>query len=56
MGGGLPIIQTLRELYATGDKIITIQGILSGTLSFIFNQFDGTQEFSEILKMFLHMK
>ena len=50
VGAGLPIIQTLRDLYATGDKILTIQGILSGTLSYIFNQYDGTQAFSEVVK------
>lgn len=51
VGAGLPIIQTLRDLCATGDEILLIQGILSGTLSFIFNQYDGTQDFSEIVKL-----
>ncbi len=49
VGAGLPLIQTLRDLCATGDEIVTIQGILSGTLSFIFNQYDGTKPFSEIV-------
>ncbi|MGZ3723093.1 MAG: bifunctional aspartate kinase/homoserine dehydrogenase I [Bdellovibrionales bacterium] len=51
VGAGLPIIQTLRDLYATGDEILAIQGILSGTLSFIFNQYDGSKPFSEIVKL-----
>ena len=50
VGAGLPIIQTLRDLIATGDEILEIQGILSGTLSYIFNQYDGTKPFSEIVK------
>ena len=49
VGAGLPIIQTLRDLHHTGDKIIQIEGILSGTLSYIFNSFDGKQAFSEIV-------
>lgn len=51
VGAGLPIIQTLRDLYSTGDKILTIQGILSGTLSFIFNEYDGSQPFSEVVRL-----
>lgn len=51
VGAGLPVIQTLRDLYATGDQVVTIQGILSGTLAFIFNQFDGSRPFSEIVMM-----
>jgi aspartokinase/homoserine dehydrogenase 1 len=50
VGAGLPVIQTLRDLSNTGDKIFVIQGILSGTLSFIFNQFDGRQPFSQIVQ------
>ncbi|MBI2522320.1 MAG: bifunctional aspartate kinase/homoserine dehydrogenase I [Bdellovibrio sp.] len=50
VGAGLPIISTLKDLIATGDKIIEIEGVLSGTLSFIFNQFKSGIKFSEILK------
>lgn len=50
VGAGLPIIQTLRDLIATGDKILAIQGIFSGTLSYIFNSYDGSKPFSEIVK------
>lgn len=49
VGAGLPIIQTLKDLKATGDEIVEIEGILSGTLSFIFNQFQGSL-FSQIIK------
>jgi bifunctional aspartokinase / homoserine dehydrogenase 1 len=49
VGAGLPIIQTLRDLIETGDEIIAIEGILSGTLSYLFNSFDGERPFSEIL-------
>ncbi|MGM0558274.1 MAG: bifunctional aspartate kinase/homoserine dehydrogenase I [Myxococcota bacterium] len=49
VGAGLPIIQTLRDLLETGDDIIEVEGILSGTLSYLFNSFDGERPFSEIL-------
>jgi bifunctional aspartokinase / homoserine dehydrogenase 1 len=50
VGAGLPIVQTLRDLRSTGDKFHLIQGILSGTLSFLFSEFDGTRPFSEIVR------
>jgi aspartokinase/homoserine dehydrogenase 1 len=50
VGAGLPIIHTLRDLIETGDKIIKIEGVLSGTLSYIFNSLDGTRTFSEIVR------
>jgi aspartokinase/homoserine dehydrogenase 1 len=49
VGAGLPIIQTLRDLRETGDDIRQIEGILSGTLSYLFNVWDGKQPFSSIL-------
>ncbi|MQA88976.1 MAG: bifunctional aspartate kinase/homoserine dehydrogenase I [Gemmatimonas sp.] len=49
VGAGLPIIQTLRDLVQTGDEIREIEGILSGTLSYLFNVYDGTRTFSEIV-------
>ena len=49
VGAGLPIIQTLRDLLETGDEIIEVEGILSGTLSYLFNSFDGERPFSSIL-------
>ncbi|WKA11715.1 hypothetical protein VitviT2T_029188 [Vitis vinifera] len=49
VGAGLPIISTLRGLLETGDKILRIEGIFSGTLSYIFNNFKGTRRFSEVV-------
>lgn len=49
-GAGLPIISTLKDLIKTGDKIIEIEGVLSGTLSFIFNNLSAELPFSEIVK------
>lgn len=39
VGAGLPIISTLKDLIDTGDKVIKIEGVLSGTLSYIFNEY-----------------
>lgn len=50
VGAGLPIIQTLRDLRQTGDDIIAIEGILSGTLAFLFNGYDGGKPFSSIVR------
>jgi len=50
VGAGLPIIQTLRGLVETGDQIIKIEGVLSGTLSYIFNSLDGNRTFSEVVR------
>lgn len=50
VGAGLPIIQTLRGLVETGDEIIKIEGVLSGTLSYIFNSLDGPRTFSEVVR------
>jgi len=50
VGAGLPVIQTLRDLRETGDKITSVEGILSGTLAYLFNVYDGKTPFSEIVK------
>ena len=50
VGAGLPIIQTLRDLKETGDYILSIEGIFSGTLAYLFNVFDGTTPFSAIVR------
>ena len=49
VGAGLPIISTLNDLLASGDKIIKIEAVLSGTLSFIFNSFNGEIPFSQVV-------
>jgi bifunctional aspartokinase / homoserine dehydrogenase 1 len=50
VGAGLPVIQTLRDLRETGDDIRRVEGILSGTLSYLFNVWDGHQPFSAVLR------
>ncbi|MCL2763727.1 MAG: bifunctional aspartate kinase/homoserine dehydrogenase I [Treponema sp.] len=50
VGAGLPVISTLRDLFLSGDKIIKIEAVLSGTLSFIFNSFDGSIPFSALVR------
>lgn len=50
VGAGLPIIATLHELVTTGDRVERIEGVLSGTLSYIFNSFNGESSFSETVK------
>jgi len=52
VGAALPVIGTLQQLVRTGDEIFTIEGIFSGTLSYIFNEFSkegNTRKFSEIV-------
>jgi aspartokinase/homoserine dehydrogenase 1 len=47
---GLPVISTLRDLHLSGDKVHRIEAVLSGTLSFIFNNFDGSKPFSALVR------
>ncbi len=50
VGAGLPVISTLRGLIETGDKILKIEGVLSGTLSYIFNTYrPPNMKFSEVV-------
>ena len=55
VGAGLPILQSLKDLVATGDEIEKIEGVFSGTLSYIFNEFSqvegGDVKFSEVVKV-----
>ncbi len=51
VGAALPIIQTIQDLVKTGDEIVSIEAILSGTLSYIFNTFSVSDEpFSQIVR------
>jgi len=50
VGAGLPIVQTLRDLIQTGDEIVSLEGIFSGTLAYLFNVYDGRRGFSEIVR------
>ncbi len=49
VGAGLPVIQTLHDLRETGDEIQRIEGILSGTLAYLFNVYDGSRPFSAVV-------
>ena len=50
VGASLPIIGTLNDLLRGGDKINTIQAVLSGTLNFVFNNYDGKKSFATIVR------
>lgn len=50
VGAGLPILSTIRDLMNTGDKIVKIEGILSGSLSYIFNTYTADNSFHDIVK------
>ncbi|GAA3572504.1 bifunctional aspartate kinase/homoserine dehydrogenase I [Snuella lapsa] len=50
VGAGLPVIDTLNNLVASGDKIISVQAVLSGSLNFVFNNFNDTTKFYDVVK------
>jgi aspartokinase/homoserine dehydrogenase 1 len=50
VGAGLPVISTLNDLIQSGDRILKIEGVLSGSLSFIFNSFTEGVKFSSVVK------
>jgi aspartokinase/homoserine dehydrogenase 1 len=50
VGAGLPIIDTLKHLIASGDKILKIQAVLSGSLNFVFNNFNEKNTFHDVVK------
>ncbi|MCM4157087.1 bifunctional aspartate kinase/homoserine dehydrogenase I [Gramella sp. AN32] len=50
VGAGLPIIDTLQNLVNSGDRIIKIQAVLSGSLNFVFNNYDTTQPFYKVVE------
>lgn len=47
VGAGLPVIQTIRDFIETGDKIIEISGVLSGTMTYLFSELDKGRPFSQ---------
>ena len=51
VGAGLPIIRTINDLHNSGDKILRIEAVLSGTLNFIFNTISKDIPFSETVRM-----
>jgi aspartokinase/homoserine dehydrogenase 1 len=50
VGAGLPVIGTLNDLLRSGDTIITIKAVLSGTLNYVFNNYDATIPFSQVVR------
>jgi len=50
VGAGLPVIGTLNDLMRSGDEVQKIQAVLSGTLNFVFNNYDGTKPFASVVK------
>ena len=50
VGAGLPLLRSIRELRAGGDRIHAIAGVMSGSLAWLFHEFDGTRSFSELVR------
>ena len=50
VGAALPVIGTLNDLVRSGDEVKKIEAVLSGTLNFVFNNYDGTRKFAEVVK------
>lgn len=50
VGAGLPLLRSIRELQAGGDRIHAIAGVMSGSLAWLFNRFDGSRPFSDLVR------
>ena len=50
VAAGLPVISTLQDLVLSGDKVLNIEGVLSGSINFIFSKFEEGFKFSEVVK------
>ncbi|SFQ34587.1 bifunctional aspartate kinase/homoserine dehydrogenase I [Hymenobacter arizonensis] len=50
VGAGLPVISTLNDLMRSGDVVRRMQAVLSGTLNFVFNNYDGSRPFAEVVR------
>ncbi len=50
VGAGLPIIGTLNDIINSGDEVLRIKAVLSGTLNFVFNHYDGTLPFADVVR------
>lgn len=50
VGAGLPVIGTLNDLLRSGDKVNRIEAVLSGTLNFVFNHYNGERNFADVVK------
>lgn len=50
VGAGLPVLSTVRRLRTCGDELIALEGVFSGSLSWLFSQYDGSRPFSALLR------
>jgi aspartokinase/homoserine dehydrogenase 1 len=50
VGAGLPVIATLNDLVSSGDRVHRMEAVLSGTLNFVFNNYDGSRKFAAVVK------
>ena len=50
VGAGLPVISSLNDLIKSGDKVHRIDAVLSGTLNFVFNNYDGSKPFADVVR------
>lgn len=50
VGAGLPVISSLNDLVRSGDQVNRIEAVLSGTLNFVFNHYNGSKSFAEVVK------
>ncbi len=50
VGAGLPVINTLNDLMRSGDRVNQIEAVLSGTLNFVFNNYDGSRKFADVVR------
>lgn len=50
VGAGLPVINTLNDLLKSGDEVTRIEAVLSGTLNFVFNNYDGSTSFAKVVR------
>jgi aspartokinase/homoserine dehydrogenase 1 len=50
VGAGLPIIGSLNDLISSGDRVNKMQAVLSGTLNFVFNNYDGKKSFASVVR------
>ena len=51
VGAALPIISTINDIIKSGDRIVRIDAVLSGTLNFVFNNYNGNESFASVVKM-----
>jgi len=51
VGAGLPVINVIRNILAGGDKVLKIEAVLSGTINWLFSEYDGTRPFSDLVRL-----